>query len=113
MVDRLARVRSIVEDKPIPALRQTSLLRNLIGNFEHVSNEIVVFRLDAGDIGDMFLWYNENVYGRGGVDVIECNTTIVGKPNLCLQLSSGDFAEDVIGGRSSRGLWRVSVSGTS
>ena len=77
MVDRLSRLLSEIHDQPISFVNQPLFLDNCLHCAEKIDNDVGFFLGDFMKTGVVHLWYDQNMHGRLGIDVVEREGMVV------------------------------------
>jgi hypothetical protein len=79
--DGLSGIRPSVDDGAVPGLVSALLLRNLACHESQVPNKLLIFLRHGVDRLNMFLGNDENMDRRFGIDIFECQRSVVLKDN--------------------------------
>src|SRR6266508_5833093 len=93
MEDRLARIRTVINDHPVTALIKPPFGSKGLGNKEQVPDDLTVRRNDTMNVRDMFFRHNEYMDRRLVIDVLKGDRVFVLVDYLCGYLFFDDPAK--------------------
>ncbi len=96
MVDYLAGVRALVDDQPVARVVYAMLGRKISGDEGHVPDQRFARLLEARQKCDVVNRYNQQMYRRGGADVLERDHAVIRIERCAGNFALDDLAEDAI-----------------
>jgi hypothetical protein len=94
--DGLSAVRASVRDHAIAALGDALLRGELTRHTEEMSHELLIFHFQRIDRFDMFVWYDQDMSRRNGINVAKGCCLIVLMDDDCFGFIIHDLTKDAI-----------------
>lgn len=94
MEDALSTIDTGVGDETVSVLGDTFLMCDLLRHAEEMPDQYFILRFEGADGFDMFVWYDQDVRPRHGVDIAEGRCLFITVNDLRFGFAGNDLAED-------------------